>query len=42
VFSQFIRFLGKVMERLDAAGMEYCYLDGKTQTRPRRCSGSRT
>ena len=33
VFSQFTRFLGKVRERLDAAGMEYCYLDGKTRDR---------
>jgi SNF2 family DNA or RNA helicase len=33
VFSQFTRFLGRVRERLDAAGMEYCYLDGKTRDR---------
>jgi SNF2 family DNA or RNA helicase len=33
VFSQFTRFLGKVRERLDAAGVEYCYLDGKTRDR---------
>ncbi len=33
VFSQFTRFLGKVRERLDAAGIEYCYLDGKTRDR---------
>ncbi|MGI8450944.1 MAG: SNF2-related protein [Streptosporangiaceae bacterium] len=33
VFSQFTRFLGKVRERLDTAGIEYCYLDGKTRDR---------
>jgi SNF2 family DNA or RNA helicase len=33
VFSQFTRFLGQVRERLEAAGMEYCYLDGKTRDR---------
>ena len=33
VFSQFTRFLGRVRERLDAAGMDYCYLDGKTRDR---------
>ena len=33
VFSQFTRFLGKVRERLDAAGMPYCYLDGRTRNR---------
>jgi superfamily II DNA or RNA helicase len=33
VFSQFTRFLGRVRERLEAAGMEYCYLDGKTRDR---------
>ena len=42
VFSQFTRFLGLVRERLEAAGMEYCYLDGKTRDRAaevRRFSG---
>ena len=33
VFSQFTRFLGRVRERLDAAGIESCYLDGKTRDR---------
>jgi superfamily II DNA or RNA helicase len=33
VFSQFTRFLGQVRERLDAAGLESCYLDGKTRDR---------
>ncbi len=33
VFSQFTGFLDKVRGRLDAAGVEYCYLDGKTRTR---------
>jgi SNF2 family DNA or RNA helicase len=33
VFSQFTGFLDKVRERLSAAGVEYCYLDGKTRNR---------
>jgi superfamily II DNA or RNA helicase len=33
VFSQFTRFLGAARRRLDAAGFEYCYLDGKTRNR---------
>jgi len=33
VFSQFTRFLGIVRQRLDTAGIEYCYLDGKTRDR---------
>lgn len=33
VFSQFTGFLGLVRERLDAAGVEYCYLDGATRRR---------
>ena len=33
VFSQFTGFLGKVRGRLDAAGVEYCYLDGRTRDR---------
>lgn len=33
VFSQFTGFLDKVRARLDAAGVEYCYLDGKTRKR---------
>ena len=33
VFSQFIGFLGRVRARLDAEGVSYCYLDGKTRNR---------
>ncbi|TDD97248.1 DEAD/DEAH box helicase [Jiangella asiatica] len=33
VFSQFTGFLGIVREHLDAAGIEYCYLDGSTRHR---------
>ncbi|WP_238439028.1 DEAD/DEAH box helicase [Frankia nepalensis] len=33
VFSQFTGFLGKVRDRLDAVGLEHCYLDGKTRDR---------
>ena len=33
VFSQFTGFLALVRERLDAAGVRYCYLDGKTRDR---------
>jgi len=33
VFSQFTGFLDKVRTSLDAAGVEYCYLDGKTRNR---------
>jgi superfamily II DNA or RNA helicase len=33
VFSQFTGFLGKVRDRLDGAGVPYCYLDGKTRNR---------
>ena len=35
VFSQFTQFLGKIRDRLDAEGIEYCYLDGRTRDRPR-------
>ena len=35
VFSQFTRFLGKIRERLDAEGIDYCYLDGRTRDRPK-------
>jgi superfamily II DNA or RNA helicase len=34
VFSQFTGFLGHVRNRLDADGIEYCYLDGATRNRP--------
>jgi SNF2 family DNA or RNA helicase len=33
IFSQFTRFLGAARERLAAAGVEHCYLDGKTRDR---------
>jgi hypothetical protein len=33
VFSQFTGFLAHVRRRLDAAGVRYCYLDGKTRDR---------
>jgi superfamily II DNA or RNA helicase len=33
VFSQFTGFLSRVRDRLDAAGIEHCYLDGKTRDR---------
>jgi superfamily II DNA or RNA helicase len=33
VFSQFTRFLGAARQRLDDAGIAYCYLDGKTRQR---------
>ncbi|MBT2513681.1 DEAD/DEAH box helicase [Arthrobacter sp. ISL-30] len=33
IFSQFTGFLGKVRERLDEEGTEYCYLDGSTRNR---------
>jgi superfamily II DNA or RNA helicase len=33
VFSQFTRFLERARQRLDAAGIPYCYLDGRTRDR---------
>jgi superfamily II DNA or RNA helicase len=33
VFSQFTGFLGLLRERLDADGLPYCYLDGRTRNR---------
>ena len=33
VFSQFTGFLARVRERLDAEGIQYCYLDGSTRDR---------
>jgi superfamily II DNA or RNA helicase len=35
VFSQFTAFLAKARERLDAEGIGYCYLDGRTRRRER-------
>ncbi|WP_127125138.1 DEAD/DEAH box helicase [Georgenia sp. SYP-B2076] len=42
VFSQFTRFLATVRGRLDAAGIEYCYLDGRTRDRASRVAGFKT
>jgi superfamily II DNA or RNA helicase len=36
VFSSFTGFLGTVRERLDAEGLPYAYLDGRTRDRQRR------
>lgn len=36
VFSQFTGFLGRVRDQLDAAGIDYCYLDGRTRNRAKR------
>jgi SNF2 family DNA or RNA helicase len=33
VFSQFTGFLAQVRDRLDAAGVDYCYLDGSSRNR---------
>ena len=33
VFSQFVKLLGRLRERLDAAGVPYAYLDGRTRKR---------
>ncbi|WP_157962349.1 DEAD/DEAH box helicase [Homoserinimonas sp. OAct 916] len=35
IFSQFTQYLGKARDRLDAAGITYSYLDGKTRNRAR-------
>jgi SNF2 family DNA or RNA helicase len=35
VFSQFTGFLAKARQRLDAEGIGYCYLDGRTRRRDR-------
>jgi superfamily II DNA or RNA helicase len=34
VFSQFTRFLALARDRIDKAGIEHCYLDGRTRNRP--------
>jgi SNF2 family DNA or RNA helicase len=34
VFSQFTKFLGLARERIRAADIEHCYLDGRTRNRP--------
>jgi SNF2 family DNA or RNA helicase len=36
VFSQFTGFLGTVRRRLDAEGLPYAYLDGRTRDRQKR------
>jgi len=36
VFSQFTGYLGLVRERLEQQGVDYCYLDGRTQNRAAR------
>jgi superfamily II DNA or RNA helicase len=33
VFSQFTRFLGEARRRIESAGIEHCYLDGRTRNR---------
>ncbi|MHB8246987.1 MAG: DEAD/DEAH box helicase [Acidimicrobiales bacterium] len=33
VFSQFTRFLGTARRRIEAAGIDHCYLDGRTRKR---------
>lgn len=42
VFSQFTRFLAAARERLDAAGIEHCYLDGRTRRRAQVLESFRT
>jgi superfamily II DNA or RNA helicase len=39
VFSQFTGFLGQVRDRLDAEGIGYAYLDGRTRNRSRVIDG---
>ncbi|WP_140425719.1 DEAD/DEAH box helicase [Cryobacterium sp. N19] len=38
IFSQFTQYLGKARDRLDAAGISYSYLDGKTRNRAKAIS----
>ncbi|HEX2705658.1 MAG TPA: DEAD/DEAH box helicase, partial [Candidatus Lustribacter sp.] len=42
VFSQFTRFLAMIRERLDAEGITYSYLDGRTRDRTARIEGFRS
>lgn len=42
VFSQFTGFLKGVRERLEAEGIEYAYLDGRTRNRPKRIEEFKT
>ncbi|HLZ36926.1 MAG TPA: DEAD/DEAH box helicase [Mycobacteriales bacterium] len=39
VFSQFTGFLRRVRDRLDAEGIRYCYLDGRTRNRDKAIAG---
>jgi len=39
IFSQFTGYLGKVRDRLDAAGVSYSYLDGRTRNRAAAIDG---
>jgi superfamily II DNA or RNA helicase len=41
VFSQFTRFLGEARRRIEAAGIEHCYLDGRSRRRADIISGFR-
>jgi superfamily II DNA or RNA helicase len=42
IFSQFTQYLGKARDRLDAAGISYSYLDGKTRNRARAINDFKT
>ena len=42
VFSQFTRYLAKARARLDAAGITYSYLDGRTRDRAKAIDGFRS
>jgi len=42
VFSQFTGFLSVVRDRLDAEGIDYCYLDGSSRNRPERIAEFKT
>jgi superfamily II DNA or RNA helicase len=42
VFSQFTRFLGAARHRIEAAGIDHCYLDGRTRRRAEVISDFRT
>ncbi len=41
VFSQFTRFLAMIRERLEAAGLAYAYLDGRTRNRAAKVASFR-
>jgi superfamily II DNA or RNA helicase len=42
VFSQFTRFLNLARKRIEASGIEHCYLDGRTRNRPAVISAFQT